>query len=62
MWGDRRMGDYGKKENRREDESHGDQVTREHREDREERKSQRQERKEDEYRFDPMSKRRQEGE
>ena len=62
MWGDRRMGDYGKKENRREDESHGDQVTREHREDREERKSQRQERKEDEDRFDPMSKRRQEGE
>ena len=60
--GDRRMGDYGKKENRREDESHGDQVTREHREDREERKSQRQERKEDEDRFDPMSKRRQEGE
>lgn len=60
--GNRRMGDYGRKENRREDESYSDQVTREHGEDRDERRRQREDRRAQRDRFDPMSGRRQRGE
>jgi hypothetical protein len=62
MVGDRRMGDYGRRENRREGESHSDQVTREHGEDRDQRREQRRERQAQRDRFDPMSRRQQRGE
>lgn len=60
--GNRRMGDYGRRENRRDGESHSDQVTREYGEDRDERRRQREDRQAQRDRFDPMSRRRQRGE